>query len=210
MTGSARRELGRSGIEVSPVAIGCWPLVGDFTWGPQKEEDAVTALRDAFDAGINFFDTAEAYGDGYSEELLARVLGDVRDRIVIGSKVSDAHVTTRKRLNRACEDSLRRLRTDYIDVYHLHWPCRAAPVAEVVEGFLQLQDAGKIRCFAVSNFGSRDLSELLQCGRCEVNQLPYSLIWRAIEFGILSACREREVSVTCYSPLMQGLLTGKF
>ena len=210
MTGATGRRLGRTDIEVSAVAMGCWAIVGDLTWGPQKQEDAIAAIRTALDCGINFFDTAEGYGDGYSEELLGQVLGSVRDRVIIGTKVSGRHARSRALLAEACENSLRRLRADYIDVYQLHWPVRGVPIAEVAGGLERLRQAGKIRCFGVSNFGKGDLTDLLACGRCEVNQLPYSLLWRAIEPEILPYCCEHRISVTAYSPLMQGLLTGKF
>jgi len=204
------RKLGRTGIEVSPIAMGCWAIVGDQNWGPQKEEDAIAAMRAAVDCGINFFDSAEGYGAGHSEELMAKALSDVRDRIVIGTKIGPSHVNSWEALEKACEAALRRLKTDVIDVYHLHWPSRTAPMSDVVERFLRLQRTGKIRSFGVSNFGKGDLGELFEHGRCEVNQLPYSLLWRAIEAEIVPICVANDVSVTCYSPLAQGLLTGKF
>ena len=206
----ALRRLGRTDIAVSPVAVGCWAIVGDSTWGPQDEQEAIAGLRAAFDAGVNFFDTAEGYGAGYSERLVGKALGHVRDKVVIGSKVSPDHADSWESLSRSCEDSLRRLGTDYMDVYHLHWPNRGAPVDDIAGWFGRLRDAGKIRCFAVSNFGKLDLTNLVACGRCEVNQLPYSLLWRVIEQEILPICLRQDISVTCYSPLAQALLTGKF
>ena len=203
-------KLGRTDIAVSPVAVGCWAIVGDSTWGPQDEQEAVAGLQAAFDAGVNFFDTAEGYGAGYSEELVGKALGHVRDKVVIGSKVSPDHAGTRESLSRACDDSLRRLGTDYMDVYHLHWPNRNVPIDDIVGWFARLRESGKIRSFAVSNFGKLDLTDLLAHGRCEVNQLPYSLLWRVIEQEVLPICLRHDISVTCYSPLAQALLTGKF
>ncbi len=208
--GRELRPLGRSEIRVSAVSMGCWAIVGDQTWGPQDESQAVAAIRAALDAGINFFDTAEAYGAGYSERLLARALEGRRGNAVIASKASPHHARNWPDLRAACENSLRRLNTDYIDVYYLHWPCRDTPIQEILGFFERLREQGKIRCFAVSNFGVGDLSELLEYGRCEANQLPYSLLWRVIEKEILPLCRKNQISVTCYSPLAQGLLTGKF
>jgi len=204
------RTLGRTDLRVSPVSMGCWAIVGDSTWGAQDESLAVAAIRTAVDEGINFFDTAEMYGNGYSETLLARALEGRQKEVVIATKVSPVHARTRAGLEQACEQSLRRLKTDCIDLYYLHWPCRDAPLEDVLQGFDDLRQAGKIRWFAVSNFGKNDFTELFEHGRCEVNQLPYNLLWRVIENEILPLCRAREVSVTCYSPLAQGLLTGKF
>ncbi len=204
------RQLGRTDLRVSSVSMGCWAIVGDSTWGRQDETQAVATIRAAVEAGINFFDTAEMYGNGYSEELLCKALEDRREETVIASKVSPAHARSWSQLEKACEASLRRLGTECIDLYYLHWPCRDVPITDLLAWFGRLQRASKIRWFGVSNFGKGDLSELLEHGRCEVNQLPYSLLWRVIENEILPLCRTHEVGVTCYSPLAQGLLTGKF
>ncbi|NOY82365.1 MAG: aldo/keto reductase [Kiritimatiellaeota bacterium] len=204
------RALGRTDLQVSSVSMGCWAIVGDSTWGRQDEAQAVATIRAAVDAGINFFDTAEMYGNGYSEELLAKALEGRREGTVVASKVSPAHTRSWSQLETACEASLRRLGRDCIDLYYLHWPCRDVPIADLLGWFDRLQCTGKIRWFGVSNFGKEDLSELLDHGRCEVNQLPYSLLWRVIENEILPLCRANAISVACYSPLAQGLLTGKF
>ena len=205
-----RRRLGRTDIFVSPVAMGCWAIVGDSTWGHQDEQDAIAAIHAALDTGVNFFDTAEGYGAGYSEQILAKALKGRRDQAVIASKVSPAHAGTYEGLLRSCDASLANLGTDYIDVYYLHWPNRQVPIRDVLEGFARLKQAGKIRTAAVSNFGRQDLTELLAAGRCEVNQLPYSLLWRVIEREIAPVCVANGVSITCYSPIAQGLLSGKF
>ena len=190
--------------------MGCWAIVGDATWGAQDEGDAIAAIHAALDSGITFFDTAEGYGAGYSEQILAKALKGRRDRAVIGSKASPSHTNTYADLLHSCDTSLANLGTDYIDLYHLHWPNREVPVHEVMAGFQRLQEAGKIRAVAVSNFGRQDLTELLAVSRCEVNQLPYNLLWRAIEFEIAPLCLRHAVSLTCYCPIAQGLLTGKF
>lgn len=203
------RTLGRTDIEVSAVALGCWAIVGDETWGPQQEQDSFDAIGAALDAGINFFDTAEAYGDGYSEELLGRALADRRREVIIASKVSSEHLGADE-LRAACERSLKRLRTGYIDLYHIHWPSREAPLEESLGAMERLKAEGKIRAVGVSNFGRLDLLEVLAHGRVEVDQLPYSMLFRAIEYEIVPLCVERDVSILCYCPLAQGLLTGKF
>ena len=204
------RPLGRTGLRVSPVAMGCWAIVGDATWGAQEESDSIAAVHAALDCGVNFLDTAEGYGAGYSEQILAKALKGRRDQVIIGSKASPNHAGSFAELSTCCEESLKNLGTDYIDVYHLHWPNRSVPIEQILADFGKLREQGKIRAFAVSNFGRGDLTELLGHGRCEVNQLPYSLLWRVIEQEIVPICRANDISVTCYSPIMQGLLTGKF
>ncbi len=206
----AKRRLGQTDIQVAPVAMGCWAIIGDSTWGPQDERDAIAAIHAGLDAGVNFFDTAEGYGAGASEQILAKALKGRRDQAVIGSKVSPQHAGNAADLQRSCDQSLANLGTDYIDVYHLHWPNRDVPIHETMAALQRLRQAGKIRAVAVSNFGRQDLTELLAADRCEVNQLPYSLLWRAIETEIAPLCLAHGVSITCYSPIAQGLLTGKF
>jgi len=203
------RKMGRSDLMVSAIAMGCWAIAGDAFWGPQDEAEAIAALQAAFEAGINFFDTAEGYGDGRSEELVGKALGSVRQQAIIATKVLPNHLRAED-VRAHCEASLRRLGTDYIDVYYIHWPNWSIPFAETMEAMTRLQEEGKIRYVGCSNFGRRDLTDLLKVARVEINQLPYSLLWRAIEYEILPTCLENGVSVACYSPLMQGLLTGKF
>lgn len=205
-----RRRLGRTDLAVSPVAMGCWAIVGDATWGSQDERDSIAAVHAALDCGVNFLDTAEGYGAGYSEQILAKALKGRRDQVVIGSKASPNHAGCFADLVASCEASLKNLGTDYIDLYHLHWPNRSVPIEQILADFAKLKEQGKIRAFAVSNFGKGDLTELLEHGRCEVNQLPYSLLWRVVEREIVPICTANDISVTCYSPIMQGLLTGKF
>jgi len=204
------RRLGRTDIDVSVVAFGCWGIVGGENWGPQDRQDSVAALRAAYDGGVTFFDTAELYGDGYSEQLLAEALSDVRDRIVIASKAASTHFAPAE-LREACERSLRHLRTDRIDLYQLHWPNWEIPVGEVLAVLAELKQEGKIRAYGVSNFGKQDLGECLATGHpIASNQLAYSLLFRAIEYEIRPLCEQAGVSILCYSPLMQGLLGGKY
>lgn len=189
--------------------MGCWAIAGDKVWGPQRESDSIRALHTAVDMGINFFDTAEAYGDGYSEKILGKTFSHQREKVIIASKVGPEYLP-REKLIKACEDSLRRLKTDYIDIYHIHFPNYEVPISETLEALEKLRNKGKIRAIGVSNFGKRDLQELLTHGNVEVDQLPYNLLWRAIEDEILPFCIQKNIGITCYSPLSQGLLTGKF
>jgi aryl-alcohol dehydrogenase-like predicted oxidoreductase len=203
-------ELGDTGIEVSQISLGLWNVSGDPTWGSQREQDAVEAIETAIADGVTFFDTAEAYGDGYAEELLGRVLAEHdREELVIATKVSADNLRPPD-LKEACEASLDRLNTDYVDVYYIHWPNRDVPMADTFEAMAELQEAGTVREVAVSNFGVEDLAEATEHADVAADQLPYSLLWRAIEHEVLPACRERDVGVTCYSPLAQGLLAGTF
>lgn len=202
-------KLGKTDIRVSAVAMGCWAIVGDSTWGPQDEALAIQTIQSALDQGINFFDTAEMYGNGYSEELVGRALAGKRGLAVISSKVSSHHLAPAD-LVQACEDSLRRLQTDYLDLYQIHWPSRTVPLADSLNTLHKLQSQGKIRAIGVSNFATQDLEDLIALGGCASNQLPYSLLARAIEHEILPKCVRHGIDVLCYSPLAQGLLTGKF
>jgi aryl-alcohol dehydrogenase-like predicted oxidoreductase len=205
-----RRKLGRSDVEVSVLALGCWALAGGAGWGDQDEGEAIATIHAALDHGINHLDTAEGYGRGLSEEIVGKALIGRRDQAVIATKISPSH-TAPDELRRYCEASLRRLQTDYIDHYIVHWPITTHPV----EGSFAVLDAlkreGKVRSIGVSNFGVTQLGEALATGvQIDCDQLCYSLLSRAIEFEIVPLCRENQVSVSAYMPLMQGLLTGKY
>jgi aryl-alcohol dehydrogenase-like predicted oxidoreductase len=197
-------------MEVSVLSLGCWPLAGGSGWGDQSERSAIATIHAALEHGINFLDSAEGYENGVSEEILGKALADRRDRAILGTKVSPDH-TEPSVLRQYFEAALRRLQTDYVDVYHVHWPIRTHSVAGTFEVLQQLKDEGKIRAIGVSNFGPIDLGEALSTGvQIDANQLHCSLLSRAIEVEILPMCRENQVGVTAYMPLMQGLLTGKY
>lgn len=201
--------LGSSGIKVSALALGSWAFAGDKIWGSQEERESVATVAAAIDAGINFFDTAEMYGDGKAEEVLGKALLNRRHEVVIASKVSSANLAKDK-LVAACERSLRRLGTDYIDLYQIHWPSREVPLEETVRAMELLVRQGKVRALGVSNFGVKDLEDILKLGAIVTDQLPYSLLWRAVEAEIEPKCAANGVGILCYSPLSQGLLTGKY
>lgn len=204
------RELGRSGIAVSALALGCWALGGGEGWGDQDESLTIATVHAALDHGINFFDTAEAYGGGNSEEVVGKALADRRDRAIIATKISPNH-TEPSVLRQYCEASLRRLRTGTIDVYMVHWPIRTHSIAASFAVLQELKQEGKIRSIGLSNFGPQQLAEALAIGiQLDVNQLCYNLLSRAIEFEILPACRRQRISVTTYMPLLQGLLADKY
>ncbi len=202
-------RLGQTDLKVSRIGLGCWAFSGVDTWGEQDRSDAIRTVHAALDAGINFFDTAEAYGDGESEQVLGQALAGRRHEAIIASKVRFANLR-RADLIAACERSLRNLRTDVIDLYQVHWPNREVDIAETGAALLELQKQGKIRFIGVSNFGVQDLQEFIEHCPCATDQVPYNLLWRAIEYRILPACLEHNIGVLAYSPLAQGLLTGKF
>ncbi len=196
-------------MEVSRVCCGTMAMCPHKTYGEPDDEASIGAVHAALDAGINFFDTAEAYGDGYAEGILGRALKGRRSEAVVATKISSNHLG-REDLVNACEASLKRLQTDYIDLYQVHWPNRDLPFSETAEGLEELRRKGKIRHWGVSNFGEGDLQEALEAGDPESDQLPYNLLWRVIEHRVLPLCIREEVGVICYSPLAQGILTGKF
>ncbi|MDC7232127.1 MAG: aldo/keto reductase [Spirochaetales bacterium] len=191
----------------SKIVYGCMGGAGAF--GKQDELDSIDALKTAYKVGIRFFDTAEMYGDGYSEQLLSRSLNDVRKDIRISSKVSP-HNMSYKGIIEACERSLNNLDTDYIDLYLLHWPNREIPLDESFEALKQLQKEGKILKYGVSNFGKKDLEDALKLGEVSANQVAYHLLFRAVEHEVIPLCKSSSVPLMCYSSLMQGLLTGKY
>ncbi|MDV7143028.1 aldo/keto reductase [Tropicimonas sp. TH_r6] len=201
------QTFGKTDLTTSSIIYGCMGGAGAF--GPQEEKDSIEALQEAFNVGINFFDTAELYGNGYSEQLLGRALGDKRSEIVISSKVGRANMAPDD-LIAACERSLKNLGSDYFDLYMLHWPNWNVPFADSIGALKTLKEAGKIRWYGVSNFGNLDLDDALGLSDISVNQLPYHLFCRAIEFEVQPKCEAAGVPIMCYSSLMQGLLAGKY
>ncbi len=203
------QTLGQSSLNVSRYALGCWPFAGGKVWGDQDDAVSIATVHAALAAGINFFDTAEGYENGHSERVLGQALVGRRDQAIIATKVSANHLAPAD-VFAACEQSLHNLQTDYIDLYFIHWPNWEIPLAETVGALEQLKQQGKIRAIGVCNFGVRDLSDILELYPVVTDQLPYNLLWRTIEPAILPLCRANEVGLMCYSPLAQGLLTGRY
>ena len=203
------RKLGGTDIDVSVFALGCWPFAGGAVWGDQDDDVSIATVHAALDAGINFFDTAEGYEKGHSERVLGRGLEGRRDEAVIATKVSAGHLKPSD-IVKACEQSLVNLRTDYIDLYQIHWPNWEVPIEVSWQALEELKASGKVRALGVSNFGIQDLGDLLDVGQVETNQLNYGLLWRVVEHEILPLCDNHKVGLICYSPLAQGLLTGRY
>jgi aryl-alcohol dehydrogenase-like predicted oxidoreductase len=207
------RQLGTSDVKISPIIMGTWQA-GKAMWVGIEDAQTIEAIRAAFDAGITTVDTAEVYGNGHSEEIVAQALSDVRDRVIYASKVFANHLK-HDQVIAACEGSLQRLKTDYIDLYQIHWPCGAfkseiVPIEETMNALNTLKQQGKIRAIGVSNFSRTQLEEASQYGRIDSLQPPYSLFWRQIEQDAMPYCVENNISIIAYSSLAQGLLTGKF
>jgi aryl-alcohol dehydrogenase-like predicted oxidoreductase len=207
------RTLKKAGISISPIIMGTWQA-GKAMWTGIDDAETTKAMRAAFDAGITTFDTAEAYGNGHSERILGKALADVRDRAVLATKVFSNHLR-HDQLIKACHRSLKNLQTDYIDLYQIHWPPgsfghEAVPLGEIMEALNKLKDEQKIRAIGVSNFNAAQMAEASRYGDIESLQPPYSLFWRWVEKESLPYCREHDLLVLAYSPMAQGLLTGKF
>ncbi len=207
------RPLGQTNIQITPLIMGTWQA-GKRWWVGIEDADSIKAIRAAFEAGITTIDTAEVYGEGHSEQIVAQALGDVREQCVYATKVFANHLSYGDVIA-ACEHSLKNLQTDYIDLYQIHWPAGAfgseiVPITETMAALLKLQDQGKIRAIGVSNFSREQLEEALDCGRIESVQPPYSLFWRWVEADILPYCVEENLTILAYSSLAQGLLTGRF
>ncbi len=212
------RKLGRTGLRVS---IAC---LGTMTFGSQVDEKgSVTIIRNALDAGINFLDTADQYNDGLSEEIVGKALGKDRDSIVLATKVGawqsgpgkNAIGLSRKHIMQGIEGSLRRLGTEYVDIYYLHRAESATPLDETLRALDDLVHQGKVRYLGCSNFWAWQLckslwvSDRYNLSRFECVQPPYNLITRDIEHELLPLCESEGVGVCVYNPLAGGLLTGK-
>jgi len=208
-----KRRLGTSEVQITPILMGTWQA-GKKMWVGVEDTDSIKAIRAAFEAGITTIDTAEVYGDGHSERIVAEALSDVRDQLEYATKVFANHLKYDQVIS-ACERSLKNLKTDYIDLYQIHWPAgsfnsEVVPIEETISALNHLKEQGKIRAIGVSNFSRAQLEEASQYGRIDSLQPPYSLFWRSVEKDAMPYCIENQITIIAYSPLAQGLLTGKF
>jgi aryl-alcohol dehydrogenase-like predicted oxidoreductase len=212
-----RRPLGSSSISVSVVALGCWPISGMTSVGVTPEDSRRT-IQAAWDVGVNFFDTAFSYGaDGESERLLSDVLAGRRAECVIASKAGlhwgpdgkRALDASPERIRWECEQSLKRLRTDYVDLLYLHAPDPQCSIAESAGAFRQLQDQGKTRTVGVSNVSLQQLQEFQATCPVVAVQPAYNMLMRQIEEDLVPYCQAENIAVVPYWPLMKGLLAGK-
>jgi aryl-alcohol dehydrogenase-like predicted oxidoreductase len=202
-------------IEVSRVAIGTW-AIGGWMWGGTDDAESIKTIRAAVDRGINLIDTAPVYGFGHSEEVVGRAVAGLRSHVVLATKVGlewrDGKVMRnagRDRIMQEVEDSLRRLQTDYIDVYQVHWPDPLVPIEETAEAMHALYRQGKIRAIGLSNFSIEQMDRFRQVAPLHVLQPPYNLFERAIEADVLPYCRKHGIATFAYGALCRGLLSGK-
>ncbi len=227
----AYRQLGNSDVKVSVIALGTWAM-GGLMWGETDEDQAIAAIRHAVDLGVTTIDTAPIYGTGLSEELVGRATRQVRHKVQILTKCglqwdSDEgtfHFETpqtngrplrvyrnasKKRVLQECDESLRRLKTDYIDLYQLHWPDPKTPLEATCEALGQLLLDQKIRAVGVSNLNPKQMATVRGILPLASDQPPYSLVNRKIEQDVVPWCLKHGVGILAYSPLQRGLLTGK-
>lgn len=201
-----QRRLGSSPVSVSEIGLGTWGMSGAF-WGAADDAESVRVIHRALELGVTLIDTAEAYGNGHSEEVLGAALADRRDKAVVATKVAPNHLDPADLVG-ALEGSLRRLQTDYVDIYFIHWPHPDYPIGDTMAALERLRADGKIRAVGVSNFSTRDIAAASEHGTIDVLQPPYNMLWREVEAEVLPFCRERSIGVMPYSGLAQGLLTG--
>lgn len=220
------RELGKSGIKASVVGLGTWQM-GGWRWGGTEEASAVKTIHAAIDAGINLIDTAPAYGQGLSEEVVGKAIKDRRSQVVLATKCGLVwHVNKGtfffeqaggpiykylgpESINYEIEQSLKRLQTDYIDLYQTHWQDPTTPIEATMEVLLKLKEQGKIKAIGVSNATPEQMTEYQRYGAIASDQELYSMFDRQIETDTLPYCQANQISMLSYAPLAKGLLSGK-
>ncbi len=213
------RQLGNTDMQITPIGFGTWAIGGggyQFGWGPQDDEQSIAAINHALDLGINWIDTAAVYGLGHAEEVVARALKGRSARPYIFTKCSrvwDEHgnITSSLKaqsIRRECENSLRRLQTDVVDLYQVHWPNPDPDIEEGWSTMAELKKEGKVRYIGVSNFNVSQMRRIMQIAPISSLQPPYSMIHPDVENDILPFCHEHNLGVIVYSPMASGLLTG--
>ena len=225
------RELGESGLKVSVITFGAW-AIGGWMWGGQDRKEALAGIQRALDLGVTSIDTAPAYGFGLSEEIVGEAIRGKRDRVQILTKFGlrwdtdkgvfyfDSQDNDGKPVNihkyagkesviRECEQSLKRLDTDYIDLYQIHWADSTTPIEETMEACSLLVQQGKVRAVGVCNYSVDQMKTAEKVLKLASNQIPYSMINRGMEDEVIPYCMKMNRGVLAYSPLQRGLLTGK-
>ncbi|MGB6611089.1 MAG: aldo/keto reductase, partial [Acidobacteriaceae bacterium] len=216
----ATRVLGNSDLHLTPIGYGAWAIGGgswEFAWGAQDDNESIAAIERALDSGINWIDTAAIYGLGHSEEVVGKALKGRAQKPLVFTKCSmrwDAnrqiyHSLSARSLQEEVEASLRRLGVDAIDLYQIHWPNPENEIEEGWETLAKFKEQGKVRFIGVSNFNVAQMKRALKIAPITSLQPPYSLLRRAIEEEIFPFCRENNIGVINYSPMVSGLLTGK-
>lgn len=215
------RQLGNSDIELTTIGLGAWAIGGSgyaFGWGPQNDTDSIQTIHTALDLGINWVDTAPVYGLGHSEEIVGKAIRGVGERPYISTKCGLVWPADGKRVShdlsatsvkRECEASLKRLGIEVIDIYTIHWPTPDERIEEAWAAIADLIQAGKVRYGGVSNFSVEQARRVASIHSVTSLQPPYSMLVRDIEHDVLPYCREKKIGVVVYSPMQNGLLTGK-
>lgn len=214
-------QLGKNGPHITEIGLGSWAIGGpwQFGWGRQSDKDSEQAIIEAVDKGINWVDTAAIYGLGHSEEVVGRVLSELSEKPLIATKCGmlwdeqgNVRVSHRpETIRKECEDSLRRLKVEQIDLYQIHWPDPKTDTADSWGEMVRLKEEGKVKYIGVSNFWHEDLQICQSIHPLQSLQPPYSMVHREYaEQGIFDWCLENEVGVIAYSPMQAGLLTGRF
>jgi aryl-alcohol dehydrogenase-like predicted oxidoreductase len=210
-------SISGTNLTASRIGLGTWAM-GGWMWGGSDEDESVRSIRAALDKGINLIDTAPVYGFGRSEEIVGRAIAESgkREQVILSTKVGlewrDGNVfrnSTRERILGEIEDSLRRLRTDYIDIYHVHWPDPLVPIEETAETMALLYGQGKIRAIGVSNYSPQQMEQFRKVAPLHVDQPPYNLFERQIEQDVLPFALQNSISTLTYGSLCRGLLSGR-
>lgn len=211
-----RCELGVTGIQIPRIGFGCW-TIGGHGWGKVEDAESIQAISRAVDLGIDFFDTADVYGLGHSEEILSKALGPSRKKMLIAtkgglkwdSKRRITHDIRPASLLQSLHESLRRLRLDCIPLYQLHWPDETTPLSEAMETLVKCQKAGKIRYLGCCNMSLDQVQELHGCGPLVSVQVSYNLLNQGAALALGPLCRKLGISRLAWGPLAHGFLTGK-
>jgi aryl-alcohol dehydrogenase-like predicted oxidoreductase len=215
-----KKRLGNSDLELTPIGVGAWAMGGGgwaFAWGPQDDDESISAIHAALDHGVNWIDTAAVYGLGHSEEVVARALAGRANKPYVFTKCERTwndkreiqKVLKRDSIRKECEDSLRRLKLDAIDLYQIHWPEPEEDVEEGWETLARLKEEGKVRWIGVSNFTVAQLERCRAIAPVTSLQPPYSAVSPEVQDTQLPYCQEYGIGVIVYSPMKSGLLTGK-
>jgi len=204
--GMEHRRLGSSPVSVSEIGLGTWGMSGAF-WGAADDTESIRVVHRALDLGVTLIDTAEVYGQGHAEEVLGKALVGRRDKAVVASKAGPHHLAPAD-VEAALEGSLKRLQTDHLEIYFIHWPNPDVPIGSTMETMEKLRSRGLIQAIGVSNFGPKEMDEARRYGTIDVLQPPYNMLWREVEAATLPYCRQNNIGIIPYSGLAQGLLTG--
>jgi aryl-alcohol dehydrogenase-like predicted oxidoreductase len=214
------RRLGNSDLNVSVIGFGAWGIGGAPFWNNEGDKKSIDSIKKAYDLGINFFDTAPVYGFGHSEELIGKALKPFRDKVILATKCGlrwskESLSSLRKDASRnsileEIDQSLKRLDTDVIDLYQVHWPDIETHPKETMETLLEIQGKGKILNIGVSNYSVKQINDCLQYGKIVSLQPEFSLLAREIQKEIVPLCLKNDIGIIAYSPLSSGVLTGKY